>query len=67
MYQADRQAKATEKAEKQAKLAAAANQNALVEETFNKRKNAMGLGQAGPTQQSGAVLTALGSENKLLG
>jgi hypothetical protein len=69
-YQADRQAKAMKKAEMQAKGEAVANQNALVNETFNKRKAAMGLGgDTGVKPQTGAVLTSgLGSEqNSILG
>ena len=72
-YTANEQMKAAEQAQEDAKQQATNNQNALVQQNYAKRKNALGLG--GPTSpsgnqasQTGGVLTSVSGlgENSLV-
>ena len=72
MYQGQQQAKAVARAQNKAQDKAVKNQNALVEEGFNKRRNAMGLGaqqaQGGQVaSQTGSVLTSVTNGNQASG
>lgn len=68
---AQMQVEQQEKAFKQAEKQAAQNQNALVKQTFEKRKQMAGLGDGwglespsgNQASQSGAILTSLGDVN----
>lgn len=69
---ADSQAFAQRRAMKEAREDAISNRNALVEQQFNKRRQARGLGQGaaqtgGLASQSGSVLTSVtGGANSLV-
>ena len=75
--QARNQRQAAESAQRQQAKQAVQNQNALVEENFNKRKAALARGLGGTTEgplgigasQTGAVLTSVTGEasNNILG
>lgn len=72
MYQANQQANAAAKAQKKAQDQAVKNQNRLVEEGFNKRRSAMGLGQTPQktgmmASQTGSILTSVGDGNQASG
>jgi hypothetical protein len=72
MYQANEQQKAIAKAQKRAKDEAVKNQNALVEQGFEKRRKTMGLGEPGAAgglvaSQSGGVLTSVTNGNQASG
>jgi len=72
MQQANSNARAQARAQRQAQDQAVENQNALVEEGYNKRKNAMGLGQNKSggglvASQTGGVLTSVTDGNQASG
>ena len=71
-YQADKTAKAQLKAQERAQDKAVKNQNKLVEESFAKRRNALGLGMVGgktgmAASQTGSVLTSVTDGNQASG
>lgn len=74
MYQSNQQARAAARAKRKAEDQAVKNQNRLVEEGFNKRRSAMGLGMQGAQQktgltasQTGSVLTSVTNGNEASG
>lgn len=72
MYQSQEQANAQAAAQKEAEDKAVQNQNALVEEGFQKRRKAMGLGDVTEktgliASQSGGILTSVTDGNQASG
>jgi hypothetical protein len=75
MQQANQQARAQAKAGERAQDQAVKNKNQLVEQSFEKRKRALGLGEQGnpnplagnQASQSGTILTSVTGDNNATG